>query len=252
MKTTIIIFGLVLGLLYCGLYKHSDVVEPFNTNSNCPNILVQEGNKLMLLNNKKARIPGVNPIYFNNLEEYVEFANWQQANKINCPILYFQKVETATGEGGFRMMPDPIEKNAGLPTSFQQIQQPLYDASHDDKPYNKNSYPGMDQSNQNIGVYTPLDKLYNSSSKDDAMNPAWHGGAKTRLNIKKGLYNADFRYDIGTKGAPAMIPENRNNKISKKKIKQARNFSTPGGYIISDKAPIMDYEATRKAGLAIN
>jgi len=91
MKTEIIIGMFLIGLLFCSSYKHSDVVETFESGANqCPNVLIQKGDKLLLLNTKKAKVPGVNPIYFNNLEEYTEFVQWKQAMKIKCPILYFQ------------------------------------------------------------------------------------------------------------------------------------------------------------------
>ena len=91
MKTEIIIGLLLLGLIFCSTHKHSDVVESFEGLNECPNVLVQRGDKLMLLNTRKAKVPGINPILFNNLEEYTEFVQWQQAMKIKCPILYFQQ-----------------------------------------------------------------------------------------------------------------------------------------------------------------
>ena len=201
MKTEIIIGIFLMGLLFCSSYKHSDVVENFKSggSSQCPNILVQRGDKLMLLNTKKGKIPGINPIYFNNLEEYTEFIQWQQAMKIKCPILYFQQTYTTQGEKGFRMLPDPIEKQAGLPSSHLAQRQPLYDAGHDDPPYNKNSYPGADPDDQNIGVYTPLDKLYHSGKRtsDNAMDTNWGGVASTLKSINQGVYGGDYRKNMG-------------------------------------------------------
>jgi len=199
MKTEIIIVLLLIGLIYCSTHKHSDVVETFTGSNECPNILVQKGDKLMLLNTKKAKVPGINPILFDNLEEYTEFIQWQQAMKIKCPILYFQQTYTTQGEKGFRMLPDPVEKQAGLPSTHMAQRQPLYDATHDDPPYNKNSYAGADPTDQNIGVYTPLDKLYHSKKQtsDNPMDKNWHGSVKTTDNIAKGIYDKDHRPDIG-------------------------------------------------------
>ena len=43
----------------------------------CPNILIQKGNTFLLYNSKLAKVPGVNPLTFNNLEDYTEFVDWQ-------------------------------------------------------------------------------------------------------------------------------------------------------------------------------
>lgn len=195
MKTELIIGAFIIGLLFCSTYKHNDVVETFESNSECANLLVQKGSKLMLLNTDKVRIPGVNPIYFNNLEDYTEFVRWQQAMGIKCPILYFQQTYTAQGDKGYRLLPDPVEKKAGLPSHYEAPKRPLYDASHDDPPYNQNSYAGFDQQNQNIGVYTPLDKMYHSPNQtsDNPMDINWHGAKKTRQNVQDGLYDDDYR-----------------------------------------------------------
>ena len=57
----------------------------------CPNYLVEENNKIYLYNKKKTNIPGVNPIIFNNLEEYVQFLEFQRSKGIHCPVLELKK-----------------------------------------------------------------------------------------------------------------------------------------------------------------
>jgi hypothetical protein len=194
MKYLFISLAFLLGLIFCATYKTKDIIEGFG-GSDCPNLLIQKGEKLMLLNKNKARIPGVNPVYFNNLEEYVEFVQYMQANDVKCPILYFQETYNTQGEKGYRMLPDPIEKNAGLPTYRTAPVRPLYDASHDDPPFNKNSYPGMDPEDQNIGAYTRLDKMFHSKERisDNAMDTNWGGEELAEKNIKMGKYDKDFR-----------------------------------------------------------
>jgi hypothetical protein len=67
-----------------------------NANSNvlnqprCPNLLVQKGTTLYLHNTNLAAIPGVNPIRFDNLEEYIEFVEWLRGQGVKCPILFLQ------------------------------------------------------------------------------------------------------------------------------------------------------------------
>ena len=66
-KFVVIITIFVLGLMFCFTYKSEDLVEGFDMSmSQCPNMLVKKGNKIHLINSKKAMIPGVNPIIFKN------------------------------------------------------------------------------------------------------------------------------------------------------------------------------------------
>ena len=52
--------------------------------------MIQQGDEIYLYNSKLAKIPGVNPVKFNNLEDYVEFIDWQKSQNITCPILFLQ------------------------------------------------------------------------------------------------------------------------------------------------------------------
>ena len=222
MKLKIIAGIFILGLLFCATHKTSDIIETFDTTQDCPNLLIQVDNKLKLLNKNKALVPGVNPIYFNNLEEYIEFVEWQQAKGMKCPILYFQQTYTTQGDKKYRLLPDPVEKNAGLPTNPPKAQKrQLYDAGRDDPPYNRNQYAGSDPQDQNIGVYTPLDKMFHSSNKksDNAMDTNWKGVKGTRLSISKGNYDADFRKDY-TKNNQFKINDIKTKSGSKKETEK--------------------------------
>ena len=217
MKLKLIIGVFMLGLFFCATHKTEDIIETFDSSQDCPNILVQSDDKLKLLNKNKALVPGVNPIYFNNLEEYTEFVEWQQSQGITCPILYFQQTYTTQGEKKYRLLPDPVEKNAGLPPSrYKAKTRQLYDASRDDPPYNRNSYAGSDPQDQNIGIYTPLDKMFHSSNKqsDSAMDTNWKGKAETNADIKKGLFNDDFRSDIKQDNGKTSSSYNGSNTTS--------------------------------------
>ncbi len=194
--TVIVIAAFVAGLYFCATQTHKKATEGFGDGVACPNLLIQKGAKLHLLNTRKARIPGVNPIVFNNLEDYVEFLHWQRRKGIKCPILYFRQSYTTQGEKGYRMLPDPLEPQAGLPSMREARETPLYDASRDDMPYNKNNYPGFDPQDQNIGAYTPLDKLFHSSDRKsaDPMDANWAGAQYAEQLVTKGFYSPDTRY----------------------------------------------------------
>ena len=80
----------------------------------CPNLLVQKGTTLYLHNTNLATIPGVNPIRFDNLEEYIEFVEWLRGQGVKCPILFLQHSINAQGESVYNIRPSPTDLNGGL------------------------------------------------------------------------------------------------------------------------------------------
>ena len=224
MKLAVPVAAFLVGLYFCGSHKHKDVVEPFETadQAQCADILVQKGNSLMLLNRGKARVPGVNPIYFNNLEEYADFLKWQRYAGIRCPVLYFRQTYDAQNRVGYRRFASPWDEKAGYPSHLAQARVPqygsytgaglspeaarmsgglgvpqrkLHDASRDDPPYNKNMWPGFDGDNQRVGTYTPLDKLYHEGvvPGSNPMDVYWAGTKFARQLVAEGVYAGDSR-----------------------------------------------------------
>ena len=53
--------------------------ELFVNQPRCPDLLIQKGDQIHLLNTKLARVPGVNPLTFQNLEEYTEYYKYQKS-----------------------------------------------------------------------------------------------------------------------------------------------------------------------------
>ena len=82
----IILLGLIclFGLVYKFAYKE-------NFGNECPNTLIKDGNKILLYDPTLAKIPGVNPIQLESLEEYEEYIHWQRKNNVQCPILHLDK-----------------------------------------------------------------------------------------------------------------------------------------------------------------
>ncbi len=167
---------------------------------------------------KLAQVPGVNPIEFDNLEDYTEFLEWQKSQNIRCPVLYLQESYDAQGTRVYKSRPSVSEPQAGLPPSYSSIGgdssqitpmmqenslEPvgeeaypnptlLVDATRNDPPYNKNSYPAYDESSFYVGSTTPLDKMDIEQEKakvsPNAMEPNWGGSAYTQSLIDKGYY----------------------------------------------------------------
>jgi hypothetical protein len=190
-------------------------IEGFiNNQPRCPNMLIQKGSKYYLYNSKLAKVPGVNPIEFNNLEEYVEFLDWQRSQGIRCPVLYLQQTYDAQGNNVYKVRPSVTEPQGGLPPSIASskgntiyeepgiIDKPLppnptllVDATRNDPPYNKNSYPAYDQTSYYVGTTTPLDamntKEENMLYSPNPMDPNWGGNEYTQSLVDKGYYKDD-------------------------------------------------------------
>jgi hypothetical protein len=212
-KWIIILVIFLLGLYFSSTVTSSCLTEGYkNIKNNCPNILIQKGNEIYLHNSKLAKIPGVNPIKFDNLEDYVEFLNWQRSQNINCPVLFLQHSIDAQGKDVYNIRPSPLDLQGGLPPvltygsdsqalplSLQnsQPQKPeftkLIDAGRNDPPYNTNSYPGYDPLNLYEGKDTPLDKLFNEQEENalystNPMDTNWAGAVYTQTAIEAGMY----------------------------------------------------------------
>jgi len=197
----IIIFlgGIYLFILYSKNPKIIEQLTTMNGELRCPNLLIQKGSKYYLYNSNIAQVPGVNPIQFNNLEEYNEFLEWQRGAGIRCPVLYVQNTYDTQGNRVYKVRPSVNELQGGLPptppVSLPLKFTPLVDATRNDQPYNQNSYPAFDQSSYYVGAITPLDQIknsdYNMLYSDNPMDPNWGGAEYTQALTDAGYYKAN-------------------------------------------------------------
>lgn len=192
-KLICIFFVFILGLYFCTCNTLFEGFDNTTVPYRCPNLLIQKGDHFYLYNSEIAKVPGVNPVTFNNLEDYVEFTEWQRSQGIRCPILFLQESYDAQGNPVYSARPSPTDLQGGLPSQAIGTQPitKLFDAGRDDPPYNKNSFPGFDQQNQYIGLNTPLDQLYhdnNSKVSPNPMDTRWGGETYTRNLVESGYY----------------------------------------------------------------
>ena len=130
LTTWAILAMFIIGLMYTMTHSSRCVHEAFegrdysnrsNSSSSkdnqdrCPNILIQKGSELYLHNSRLAKVPGVNPLKFNNLEEYTEFMEWQRSQGIRCPVMYLQHSFDAQGNPVYKIRPSPLDPKGGLP-----------------------------------------------------------------------------------------------------------------------------------------
>ncbi len=227
MLLILLVVTFLAGMYYCAKMTFSKfaIEEGLTTMTNprCPDILVQKDKKFFLYNSKVAKVPGVNPIEFDNLEDYVEFMDWQRSQGIRCPVLYLQSTYDAQGNSVYKVRPSPTDLHGGLPPALankpmapsqlspNKIPIPtnidakviiknmtgpnptmLIDATRNDHPYNTNSVPGFDQTDFYQGTTTPLDQMNqeqeNMLYSPDAMDPNWGGAEYTEKLVDSGYY----------------------------------------------------------------
>jgi hypothetical protein len=237
-KLLVIGIMFLLGLYY--IYRSNDIEtfagkDEINTNykiaEKCPDVLIQKGAALFLYNSKRANVPGINPIRFESLEEYVEFTDWQRSQGLLCPILYLQHAYNAQGESVYKARPSPTNLQGGqpdflvtpaalippniMPPPINVPIQGIYGAGNLNEPstslhshnplslnftpnYTYNGpdiYVGFDPLNQTIGAETPLDKMFNQTLgvSPNPMDHNWGGAEYTDNVVKAGYYKGNER-----------------------------------------------------------
>ena len=180
----------IAGVYFVFNYTSQSLIETFDVPSNCPNVLLEKDGKFLLYNTTKSEVPGVNPVQFNNLEEYTEFISWLRGNGIKCPVLYAKQTYTTQGDKSYKICPSGDPDICGLPQTQVPTESKLIDAGH-----NKGSMPGFDPHNQYIGDYTPLDNMFNEGeTKKQSANPMdnnWGGVKYSREAVYHGNYAGD-------------------------------------------------------------
>ena len=212
LTTWAILAMFIVGLLFSSTYTARNVQEAFqgvdssnggaSNKDRCPNILIQKGTELYLHNSRLANVPGVNPLKFNNLEDYVEFTEWQRSQGIRCPVLYLQGSFDAQGKPVYKIRPSPLDLQGGLPPVASGIHDDSdsvspgssnanadYIDNADEPPGNLNSYPAFDPMDHNAGRIGNSKPLKGLSANPMASN--WGGDKYTTSLINDGKYEGN-------------------------------------------------------------
>lgn len=205
----LIILVFLAGIYFCTKANTVEGLTNTNTNtggidvtSRCPNILIQKDAKFYLYNSRLAKVPGVNPVEFDNLEDYTEFLDWQRSQNIVCPVLFLQQTYDAQGNPVYKSRPSVNDMQGGLPPASPYLDNKLspnptllVDATRNDAPYNVNSMPSFDQTSYYQGTTTPLDGMnaiqQASGVSANPMDENWGGADYTQNLVDKGYYAGD-------------------------------------------------------------
>ena len=198
---------MVLGLYYyINSYKYYETLENNTNNSTeqCPNMLIEKDGNYHLYNSKKKIAFGVNPITFNNLEEYTKFIEWQNNQNISCPILYLQYSTDAQNNELIQVKSSIFENEGGLLSKTKNFldqdsvdENQILDATKDnDHMFNTNMFNGFDSLNQDIGLDTPLDKIFHQPGNKSVnpMDPHWGGKNYTLDAVNRGDFEERYVY----------------------------------------------------------
>lgn len=179
------------------------IEHPHHREASCPDLLIGTDHGILLLNSNEPRGPN-NPIRFNHLDEYIQYAEQLKKEGKNCPILYLQQESNAQGEDVYRMRPSPFSMDGGLPP-IQVKPVAVLDATRDNPNFNQNMYAGFDSHGQDVGVYNELDAIHNSTQQqplsDNPMDTNWGGVTYSQEAVLSGKY-ADR-----VVGKPTMVPK---------------------------------------------
>lgn len=157
----------------------------------CPDMLIQKGTKLYLYNTRQEEKEGVNPIVFNNLDEYTNYRNGDP-NQEQCPILFLKQENNAQGQDVYRrIIPGNGAQGLGQPIK-------VVDASRENG-FNQNMYAGFDPYGMHVGQFTELDARHLSTEKgpgpsDNPMDPNWGGVLHTQAAVQSGKYDENNVY----------------------------------------------------------
>ena len=181
--TLLFILVFLIGLYF---YTKQPGAEGFVGQPRCPNMLIQKGSRFYLYNSKLATVPGVNPVEFENLEDYTEFLEWQRSQGIRCPVLYLQQNFDAQGNRVYKVRPDVGELQGGIPPTQSSLEQETayYDTSMLEEITNDSQYQ--------TAMMAPSDQILQEIQagpiSPDPMDPNWGGVEYTQSLVDKGYY----------------------------------------------------------------
>ena len=215
---------------------------------NCPNVLLKKDDKIYLYNANLARVPGINPIMFDTLEDYTEFHEWQKSQNIDCPILFLDTTYDTQNNRVYKVTSNPFSQpevtlGTDLVRPGNQWVMPLDNAnrSPDLAPYNQGpTLPAdFDPDNQYIGEITPIDKIFHSTAKKspNPMDPNWGGHAFTQSKIKEGKYKGNLIVPYTSSGKdhlgknPALIGGPTSSNIN---VERLRDDATNPNWVGAD------------------
>jgi len=183
----IVVFSLVLlasSVMQEPMQTQTKTQDKAQVQVKCPKVLVKKGEQLILYDDADKEIQ-----QFASLDEYIDYLKNERARGISCPVLFLQKENDTQGRDVYRVRPGVFDQQGGMtPVDIA----PIIDANRKSKIYNVNNYPGFDPLGLQVGVYTQLDAVHDSTEKaktsDNPMDTNWGGVEFTQDAVESGKY----------------------------------------------------------------
>lgn len=184
MKTIIFLCLIIIAsVIVFFTYKQ---IEPFD--NHCPTTLIKEGDHFLLYNPSLAKVPGVNPIKLNSLDDYEQYIKWQKTNHVNCPILKLErgsefnnyKIDSYSGSGVLNHNMVVTDSNMKTESCLGNINlgQNLYSN------YEYNYYNSNLNDSYNLSM---LPNGPNGITTNGSMSPGSHGNTGNTGTMETGL-----------------------------------------------------------------
>ena len=188
-----IILGIYFMINFNNKVENTNILEGYINSTNkgfkCPDVLIQKGKRFFLYNSKLAKVPGVNPIEFQNLEDYTEFIDWQRSQGIRCPILFLQFSYNAQGDPTYKIRPSPTNLQGGLPSTPSTY---IYPTSNNISISNMSEMPEMPEMPETINSSIEEERNNGLLYSPNAMDDNWGGIEYTENMIKSGNFDGDM------------------------------------------------------------
>jgi hypothetical protein len=179
-----------------GFTELSDESSLSSSSHLCPDLLVKRGNTLVLHNTRSGVVAP--PLEFSSIDAYIKHTEEQRTRGATCPVLFLQEETNAQGEDVFRIRPTLDSTQNGLSTNAIVPGIVLANKySNDTFAYNRNAkasppplppppeqesklmFPSIDPHGQNVGKYTEVDAVHDSTAKtalsDNPLDTNWGG-----------------------------------------------------------------------------
>ena len=202
-QSVTILFSVIIFLAGFILYTSDAIIPKIREekeglqNTNCPNMLIRRGNSLLLYDTTRKEDTD-NPISFFDLDEYANYVKIQHRKGIHCPVLYLQRENDTQGNDVYKMHSSPFYVEGGLPAIPLQTHDnttpiKFMDASRDNPPWNQDQYHSFDPYGLNIGRFTDVDVLHNSTQQsgqfsENPLDSNWGGVLFTQQAVNDGKY----------------------------------------------------------------
>ena len=170
--------------------------EGLTATAKCPDVLVQRGNKYVLLVTDGSSQEVVIQ-EFDSMDAYEAYLDQERNKGKWCPTLFARKENDAQGKDVYQVYPSPYELEGGLPRVHSTAFTDPYGTHLPSAPPGitltpDTGYAGFDPRGQYVGVFTDLDAKHVSTQQtatsENPMDPNWGGVRVTQEAVEDGKY----------------------------------------------------------------